>query len=81
MSISGRQIAAARELLKMTRAELAAAAEVGISSVYRIEEDLKVPRRATFNAIREALEKRGIVFANGDKPSVTLDRSKAVIST
>jgi transcriptional regulator with XRE-family HTH domain len=79
MNITGRQVAAARELLKITRAELAEAAEVGLSSVYRFEEDLKEPRKATQNAIRLALEARGIVFTNGDNPGVTLDRSKATI--
>jgi len=29
-------------------------------------------------AIRDALEKRGIIFTNGDVPGVALDRSKAI---
>ena len=66
MIITGRHIAAARELLKITRADLARMAEVGISSVYRFEEGFQAPRKATVNAIRIALEQRGIEFINGE---------------
>jgi transcriptional regulator with XRE-family HTH domain len=79
MNITGRQVAAARELLKITRAELATASEIGVSSVYRFEEGLKEPRKATLNAIKTYLERRGIVFTNGDNPGVILDRSRATI--
>lgn len=75
MNISGRQIAAARELLKMTQAELAAAAGVGVNTVIRIEKE-QTPRKATLQAVTLELERRGIVFTNGERPSVTLDLSR-----
>jgi predicted transcriptional regulator len=76
MDITGRQCAAARELLKISRGDLAKAAEVGLSSVYRFEEELKAPRKVTLSAIRGALERRGIVFTNGDNPGVSYHRAK-----
>ena len=77
MIITGRHIAAARELLKISRADLAKMAEVGISSVYRFEEGLKAPRKATVNAMRTALEQRGIEFTNGEGIGVRLNFAKA----
>jgi hypothetical protein len=34
---------------------------------------------ATRNAIQEALEARGIVFTNGDKPGFYFDKGKVII--
>jgi transcriptional regulator with XRE-family HTH domain len=65
----------------MTQAELAAAAGVNQQVVYRFENGLTIPRQATIDALRRALEQRGIEFTNGDRPGVTLDRSKAIIPT
>ena len=76
----GTQIVAARDLLKMTQAQLAAAAGVGENTVYRIEQEVGTPHRATLQAIQRALEERGITFTFGDRPSVTLDLSKATVS-
>lgn len=77
--ISGRQIAAARELLNITQQQLAAASGVHAIVLARVEAGRVVPKEATLTKIREALERRGIVFSNGDKPGVFLDNSKAVI--
>lgn len=76
MVVMGRQIAAARELLKMSRAELAEAADIGVSSGYRLEEERSEPHRATLNAIVAVLEKREIIFTNGDRPGVAIERSR-----
>lgn len=78
-NISGRQIAAARELLGITQGQLAEAAGLHRQVLARIEAAKVVPRTATLAKIRDALERRGITFSNGDKPCVCLDYSKAVI--
>jgi DNA-binding XRE family transcriptional regulator len=77
--ITGRQIAAARDLLGMSQRTLASIVRVSVASLSAIENGHAQPRRQTATLISEALEARGIVFTNGDRPSVTLDRSKAVI--
>lgn len=77
--ISGRQIAAARELLNITQQQLAAASGVHAVVLARIESGKVVPKEATLTKIREALERRGIVFSNGSKPGVFFDDSKADI--
>lgn len=77
--ITGRQIRAARGLLLMSLEDLAAAVEISVQSLSRIETGQAIPRRRTLEAIRSALEQRGIVFSNGDKPCVCLDQDKAII--
>lgn len=79
MRITGRHVAAARDLLKMTQAELAAAAKVAPGSVNSFEQGLREPRPTTLDAIRQALEDRGIEFFNGEEPGVRLRPSKAII--
>lgn len=64
-------------MLKMSQEELATAAGVGIQSVKRFEAGRIEPREDTIMRIQAALEERGIVFSNGDKPGVTLDLSRA----
>lgn len=78
---SGPQIRAARNLLQITQRQLADAAGVDINTVSAYERAQHPAYDSTALKIQEALERRGIVFTNGDKPSVTLDRSKAVIPT
>jgi len=68
MKISGKQVAAARELLGITQAELAAAAGVGISTIYGLEAGKSEPYPVNFEKIRAELERRGIDFTNGDSP-------------
>lgn len=79
MRISGPQIVAARGLLKMTQAELAKAADVNPETLIRFENEQSIPRQGTIDAIRDALERRGITFTNGDRPGLYLDREKAII--
>ncbi len=77
MKISGSQIAAARELLKITQAELAEAAGVGMRTVVRFETGDAEPHAANLEKIRSELERRGIEFTNGTGVGVRLDYEKA----
>ena len=77
--ISGRQIAAARELLNITQAQLAAAADVHSVVLSRIESGTVQPRDNTIAKVRDALERRGIEFLNGGSPGVRLHGEKSVI--
>ena len=76
----GEHIAAARKLLKMTQAELAAVAGVSEATIQKFEAGLHSPRPSTLKVLRDTLEQRGIEFTNGDSPGVKLDRSKAMAS-
>lgn len=76
------QFMAARDLLgKMTQEELAKAAGVSADTVALFEAGHTRPHDSTIGKLQTALEQRGIIFGNGDRPSVTLDRSKAIIPT
>lgn len=75
-SILGTQIGAARKLLKISQAELAASAGVGEATIKNVEAGSHEPRQSTLKVIRDALEQRGIEFINGDNPGVRLHRSK-----
>jgi transcriptional regulator with XRE-family HTH domain len=76
------QVIAARNLLnRMTQEELAKAAGVSNDTISLFETGQTTPQDATLAKIQKALEDRGIIFSNGDKPSVTLDRSQAIIPT
>ena len=68
MKFSGKQVAAARELLGITQSELAEAAGVGISTIYGFEAGKAEPYPVNFEKIRSALYRRGIDFTNGDSP-------------
>jgi len=63
--ILGRQIAAARELLRLSQGELAAAVGMLPQALARIEGDRVVPREGTLTRIVSELERRGIEFING----------------
>ena len=63
--IHGRQIAAARELLRLSQGDLAAAVGMLPQALARIEADRVVPREATLGKIVAELERRGIEFING----------------
>lgn len=81
VEINGSLVTAARALLKMTQADLAAAAGLTEQAVNRFEKGRTVPRATTVEAIRMALENRGIIFSDGDLPGVALDRRRAIIPT
>jgi transcriptional regulator with XRE-family HTH domain len=78
VKIDGRHISAARDLLKMTQDELAEAAGVSRESIWNIENHKTSARASTLEKIREALERRGIEFMNGDRPGVRLHPDQAI---
>lgn len=77
--IMGKHIVAARGLLGMKQEDLAAAAGVTHETISNFESGRHVPRRATLEAIVQALENRGIEFTNGNSPGVKLRPEKAII--
>jgi len=74
-------VIAARGMLKMTQAQLAEAAGITEVALNRFERGHTEPHQSTLDALQTALEQRGIIFINGGKPGVQLDRSKATIPT
>ncbi len=77
MKVSGAQITAARNLLKITQEELAVDSGVSEQTVKRFEADHTLPQRATLAKILSALERRGIEFTNGTGIGVRLNFEKA----
>ena len=77
MKITGAQITAARNLLKITQAELGEASGVSERTVKRFEADETVPQRAIMDKILTELERRGIEFTNGTGIGVRLNFEKA----
>lgn len=76
------QVRAARVLLNnLSQVELAKAAGISVQALSMFENAQTVPHDSTVEKIQEALERRGIVFSNGDMPGVMLDRSRAIIPT
>lgn len=68
-------------MLGMTLRELAEASDVSVQTLLDYMQRRRTLRPSTLLKIQEALERRGISFSNGGTPTVTLDRSKAVIPT
>jgi transcriptional regulator with XRE-family HTH domain len=64
MGISGRQVAAARELLGISQDELALAVNIAASTLRRFENGQHSPRPLTLHAIQTELERRNIEFLN-----------------
>jgi DNA-binding transcriptional regulator YiaG len=79
VSISGRQIAAARELLNITQVELAAISGVNSITIARFEAGHREARENTLQMLREALEQQGIEFINGNNPGVRLIRDRTAV--
>lgn len=77
--ITSRQVTAALELLGMTQAELASAAKISVVTMTNFVQGHHKTRETTVEAIRFALEQRGIEFTNGGEPGVKLRPSKAVV--
>lgn len=63
----------------MTQDELATASGLDVVTISNFENGTRIPRRATIEAIRMALENRGIEFSNGDSPGVKLRPERAII--
>ncbi len=76
---TGRQVAGARGLLQLTQRELATAAGVTHVTLVSFETGRRIPHPSTINAIREALERRGIIFTNGNELGIKLVSDKAII--
>ena len=79
VKIDRRHVIAARNLLQMTQADLASAAGIATESVTNLETGKTKPFQSTLDKIRDALERRGIEFMNGDSPGVRLHGDRAVI--
>ena len=77
MKISGAQVKAARELLKITQPELAEAAGVAQRTLRRFETDEGLIDAANLDKILAELERRGIEFTNGTGIGVRLHFEKA----
>jgi len=77
MNISGAQVKAARELLKITQPELAKASDVSESTLQAFEADKAIPKASTLQKILNELARRGIEFTNGTGIGVRLNFEKA----
>lgn len=75
---TGRQIAAAREPLGLTRADLAGVAGVHRNTIITWETGERLPRRETHGRVLEALEQQGIEFLNDGHPGVRLHPDRVV---
>ena len=72
---------AARVRLEMEQTDVANAAGLAQTTVSDFELGRTRPHEATRAAIQRALEQRGIVFTNGDKPGFYFDKDKVTIPT
>lgn len=72
--ITSAQCRAARALINWSQQQLADEARVGVVTVRQFESGAAVPRNATVDAIRRALEAAGVIFVaeNGEGPGVRL---------
>ena len=71
----------ARVTLGLEQSQLAEAAGLSKNAISNFERGKTKPHEATREAIQSALEARGIVFTNGDRPGFYFDKEKAVIPT
>lgn len=78
MVITGKHVAAARGLLGLTQGDLCQASGVSRKTLVDWEAGTTIPRAETVTRVRDALERRGILFLNGDSPGVRL-KSGAMI--
>jgi predicted transcriptional regulator len=66
MTVTPEQCRAARAMLNWSQKDLAKAADVGLSTISRLETEELTPHASNLAAIRAALETAGIVFIDGD---------------
>ena len=71
MKLSGKQVAAARELLGLSQTDLAKVAGVAPRTITRFETGEAPLKPVTLSTIQSELERRGIEFTNGDHPPST----------
>lgn len=76
MAILPAQCRAARGLIAMDQATLAAAANVSRNLIIDFEKGRRRPGRNNLAAIQRVLEEAGVEFTNGRAPGVRLKRSK-----
>lgn len=76
---SPRQCRAARGLLKWTQEDLATASGVARATIERYEQETRPIQEETLSKILDAFARRGIVFRNGNTPTVMLDPSRAIL--
>jgi transcriptional regulator with XRE-family HTH domain len=69
------QCRAARALLDLTQPQLAAAANLGLSTIVDFERSRRSVSAEALATIRAALESAGVEFTNGDQPGVRLKRA------
>lgn len=81
MKLVPEHVIAARSMLRMTQTQLAEAAGITEVALSKFENGHTQPHQSTLDALRSALEDRGIIFINGGKPGVQFDRSNAKIPT
>ena len=73
--LTAAQLRAARAMLRMDQAALAATAGVSVETIKRLEKmegNLSAVRVDTLEAITAALEKGGVEFTNDDQPGVRM---------
>ena len=74
-------VKAARVHLGMRQPDLAKAAGISTHAVVEFETGQTVAHDSTWEKIQGALEARGIVFTNGERPGFYFDKEKVVIPT
>lgn len=77
-SLTGRQIAAARALVGLSQAEVAAKANISVPTLKRMEAS-EGPASGLANnvaAVMRALEEAGVEFLNHGQPGVRLKKAK-----
>ena len=72
---------AARVKLGLDQVQLAKAAGVTNQTISQFETGKAAPHESTRLAIQSALEARGIVFTNGERPGFYFDKDKVIIPT
>ena len=70
---------AARGMLNLTQRQLAEAAGVDEQTIRRFEKSEQSPHPTTLDKLKEAFERRGIEFSNGDSPGVRLRPENRII--
>jgi len=70
---------AARVWLRLEQEQLAKAAGLTRETVSNFEGGRTAPHESTRQKLQDALEARGIVFTNGDKPGFHYDKDRAII--
>ena len=73
MVLTAGQMRAARGFVGWSARQLAEAANLGLSTVQRVEAGGSITG-ANMDALRRALEEAGVTFTNGDEPGVKLRR-------